>query len=538
MGSQIIFSKLAILVVDDFSSFRNTVNTMLTNLGVSNVGMAATAREAISYCENRRYDVILCDYNLGSGRTGQHVLEELKHRRLITRHTIFIIVSAESSRNIVMCSYDCEPDDYLMKPITAKMLEQRMGRLLQQRLVLSPAYKALDAHDYPTASEILIDLSLEEDRYSTIAQKLLGSIFIQTGELDKAERLYTRALEVRQLDWARLGLAKVKQARGELDVSGDWLDTIVDDNPLYLPAYDVLAENWRRKGELFNVQFTVQRAVDISPMSILRQKYLADVATDNNDLITAITAQRRSVKLGQLSCHGLPEDHFTFARLSSLAVEREMDVDPNISREALAILDLSKEQYELSEAQLAQCNLLTGRIHALENRQDLAQQFLQAAEDSMDDLEVGIKIDLDRLLALQSMNLTEKFDELLLQLKDKYADDQSALEQLDVFLNEPASDSNREFVAAINREGIELYNGGEFDNALACFEKARKLFPKHVGIQLNIVQALIGKMKMGTADPVHSKECSSSLDLVSSLIDEGHPQFDRFRRLRTMASAY
>ncbi|SMF63876.1 CheY chemotaxis protein or a CheY-like REC (receiver) domain [Alteromonadaceae bacterium Bs31] len=538
VAGQINYSKFSVLVADDFSSFRNTVNGMLGNLGVNQVQMACSAQEAINTCKNHTFDIILCDYNLGSGRTGQHVLEELRHKRLISRHTLFIIVSAESSRNIVMCSYDCEPDDYLMKPITGKMLQQRIDRLLIQRAVLTKAYRALDKHDYSTAMDVLVDLSLADDRYSSMAQKLLGTVFLQQKELDKAERLYTKALEVRQLDWARLGLAKVKQLRGELDVAGEWLETIVADNPLFLPAYDVLADNWDKKGEKFNVQYTVQRAVDISPMSILRQKHLANVATNNNDLITAIDAQRRSVKLGEFSCHGIAEDHFTFARISSLALEREMEVDPKIGNEALAILDAAKEQYQLTDVQHAQCDLLASRIHSLENRHDLAAELLRAAESVLEADDSGIETQLDRVLALQSANEDEKAEKLLFQLQEKYGHDQAALEKLDAFLNEPASDSNREFVAAINHEGINLYNEGKFDEALECFEKARKLFPKHVGIQLNIVQALIGKLKIGSAEKAEADACYSSLELVSSLVDEQHPQYERYKRLRAMASAF
>lgn len=538
MSRRINYSTLSFLVADDFSSFRNTVNGMLTNLGATKISMASNGREVVEFCRNHAYDLILCDYNLGAGRTGQHVLEELRYKQLISRHTIFIIISAESCRTVVMCSYDCEPDDYLMKPITAKMLEQRMERLLRQRDVLSPAYKALESHDFNTATDMLIDLSLAEDRYSTHAQKLLGSVFLHTGELDKAERLYTRALEIRQLDWARLGLAKVKLARGELDLAGTWLEKIVGDSPLFLPAYDVLAQNWEKKGEKLHVQDTVQRAVDISPMSILRQKYLAEVATENNDLITAIEARRRSVKLGQLSCHGRAEDHFAFARTSSLAVERDLDIDPSISHESLAILDLAKEQYELNDAQMAQCNLLAGRIHAQANRLDVAAQFLQAAEKMLGTFDAGIDVELERVVTLQAMTQHQQAEALLNDLKERFADDEEALEKLDPFLNEPASESNRDFVAAVNREGIQLYNDRKYDEALACFEKARKLFPKHVGIQLNIVQAYIGKLKQGEKDELVTNECRSSLDLVSSLIDKGHPQFTRYQKLRNMAQSY
>jgi len=526
---------MVFLLADDFSSFRNNVNSMLASMGAINVKMAAKASEVIELCANHTFDVILCDYNLGPGRTGQHVLEELRHRQLISRKTVFIVVSAESARTVVMGSYDCEPDDYLMKPITARILEQRIERLLYLRNALLPAYNALDAHDFSRAADILVELSLAEDRCSSAAQKLLGSVFLQIGDIDKAERLYTRALENRPLDWARLGLAKVKQAREELDQAGVWLQQIVEENPLYLPAYDVLAQNWERKGEKALVQETVQRAVDISPMSILRQKYLAEIATENNDLITALDARRRSVKLGQLSCHGQAEDHFAFARTVSLAIDRDLDIDPNLGNEALAVLDQSKERYPLTESQLVQCNMLAGRIHALADHADIAEHYMAAATQGLNNIEPDVDVELDHILTLLAMNKNDEADQILQNLQQKYAGDETTLQKLDAFLDEPVSESNRELVRVINREGIELYNMGQFDEALACFERARKLFPKHIGIQLNMVQAYIGKLKCGLGDDMVASECRASLELVASLIDEKHPQYDRYRKLKTMA---
>lgn len=198
------YGALSILVADDFSSFRNTVFGMLQRLGVQTVDTAGNAESVIDICSRKAFDIILCDYNLGNGKTGQHVLEELRFKNLLPKRTVFIMVSAEAARTIVMSAYDCEPNDYLMKPITAGMLQQRIDRILLQRLAFSPVYKALDAGDMATAIDKLIDLSLAEDRYSTAAQKWLGELFIHDNQFDKAERLYRTALEFRQLDWAKL----------------------------------------------------------------------------------------------------------------------------------------------------------------------------------------------------------------------------------------------------------------------------------------------------------------------------------------------
>ncbi len=526
------------LVADDFSSFRSTVNTMLMNLGVLDVEMASNGEEVIEKCGLKSYDVILCDYDLGPGRNGQHVLEELRFGKMMAPTSVFIMVSAEASRNIVMSAYDCEPDDYLMKPITGMMLEQRVHRLLTQKDVLRPVFSAFKKGDIQAATDMLIDLSIAEDRHSVAAQKLLGELFIKTGELQKAEKLYTRALEVRQVDWARLGLAHVKQLKGELQTAGEYLEKIVEESPLYLPAYDVLADNWDKQGDKKSVQNTIARAIEVSPMSILRQKRLAKVANENEDAVSAVEALRKAIKLGKLSCHGSPQDSFDLARTVSNAMEKDLNLPAGAISEAVEALDSVKEEFALSDEEQSQISLLQGRVLANEGKTGAAQEKLRHALHDMYSDELDIDMDVDRVTLLLSLGENDQAEQLLEFLQEKYKDDEPSLEKLDKFLSEPASESNRELVAQVNREGIDLYSVGDFDRALEYFERARKLFPKHVGIQLNIVQSLIGKMKADPENDQLQEECHATLILVESLVDKHHPQFGRFSRLRRRSEVF
>lgn len=523
------------LVADDFGSFRNIVNGMLLSLGVNRIAMASSAQDTIDLCVDRQFDVILCDYNIGEGRSGQHVLEELRHKQLISRRTVFIIVSAEASRNIVMSAYDCEPDDYLMKPITAHMLEQRMSRLLLQRQAFRSVYTALENDQFYLAIDLLTDMSLVDNRHSVMAQKMLGDLFIQQNDFEKAEKLYTKALEVRQLDWARLGLAKVKQLMGNLDVAGVWLDRIVEDNPLFLPAYDVLADNWIAKGNNSEAQKIVERSVEVSPMSILRQKNLAKLAVDNDDLTTAIKACRHTIQLGKLSCHGSAEDSIQFAKTVLHAAGGNLDLSSSILMEAAQSLDHVQEYYPVDSKMLAQTHLLASRVYAVQGNRSLAEERLHSAEIAMDGQHYGIDMELERVASLQALGDHVRADKLLAQLMNDFSQNQAALEKLDLLLNEPVSKSNLELIATVNREGIGLYSAGEFDEAIACFDQARKQFPRHMGLLLNIVQALVGKLKRVPSDDVVLQECADSLALAASLIDEKHDHYQRYLRLRDMA---
>ncbi len=529
------YNKLRVLIADDFSSFRSTMNGMLSKMGIVQIEAAANGKELLRLCESKVFDLILCDYDLGPGKTGQQALEELHHRSLLPRKTLFIIVSADSAKDVVMASYDCEPDDYLMKPITAKMLHNRIARLLLRRDVLSPVHRALDAHDHGRAMSLLIDLSITEGRHAVHAQKLLGGLFVEQGELGKAEKLYTKALQTRQVDWARLGLARVKQHNGELDTAGAWLEKIVQENPLYLPAYDSLVTNWEQQGKAQLVQEVVQRSVEISPKSILRQKKLADVAERNGDLPTALAALRCTVRLGELSCHASANDSFNFARVASTSIDKSVFPVEPLGGESLQMIGLARTRFSLSKEQLLRADLLEGRLLALSGDLEGGKALLESLE-GVNQSEEGDSLDvnIERVTALQAIGQKDRAEALLGDLLQIYAYDQPALQRLDALLAEPVSEANRIMVATVNREGIDLYNQELFDEAINCFKKVSFSFPKHVGVHLNIAQAYIGKVQLLPGDKQTRALAQLALDDIALLIEPGHSQYSRFERLQNM----
>ena len=81
------------LVVDDVPDIRASLKRILIDYGSSDVDMAGSAEEAIEICEKKYYDIVLADYNLGPGKNGQQLLEELRfHGRL--KHTAMFLLGS------------------------------------------------------------------------------------------------------------------------------------------------------------------------------------------------------------------------------------------------------------------------------------------------------------------------------------------------------------------------------------------------------------------------------------------------------------
>ncbi|MEE9395393.1 MAG: response regulator, partial [Methylococcales bacterium] len=65
---EVDLSKKSFLIVDDHQAMRNGIAEMLYSSGADDVDKAMRGDEAITRLKERRYDAVLCDYNLGKGK--------------------------------------------------------------------------------------------------------------------------------------------------------------------------------------------------------------------------------------------------------------------------------------------------------------------------------------------------------------------------------------------------------------------------------------------------------------------------------------
>src|SRR3569623_553805 len=122
--SFIDYGALRALVVDASPGMRNALRLTLSNFGITKIQMVANAAEAIFQIKNRSYDFILCDFNLGEGRDGQQLLEELRRGNLIALETV-----------------------YMIKPFSAELLCSRLTGILLRKRAFRDVYWHFQAQD-------------------------------------------------------------------------------------------------------------------------------------------------------------------------------------------------------------------------------------------------------------------------------------------------------------------------------------------------------------------------------------------------------
>ena len=121
------YSDKKVLIVDDCEPIRSAVKAMLQKIGFNKINSANNGLIAVSKCEDSVYDFLLVDFNLGEGKDGYQLFEELKYKDLLSPQCCFIMMSAESRRQIVHGMIELQPDDYLLKPFTYKGLGKAHG---------------------------------------------------------------------------------------------------------------------------------------------------------------------------------------------------------------------------------------------------------------------------------------------------------------------------------------------------------------------------------------------------------------------------
>lgn len=532
--SAISDKQLRFLIVEDSSFFRTAIGGMLNSLGVSQIDAAQNGNQALEACKSHHYHVILCDYDLGKGKTGQQLLEALRHHKLIDRQTLFIMVTADTSRQAVLASCEVSADDYITKPINATLLNRRVSRLLIQKKAFHTAFEAIENDQLPEAIDALAPLALPSSRHQRLANKLLGEVLLKADELDQAKAHYLRALEEKESEWARLGLAFVEQARGNLEAANEAFRAILINNPFCLAALDGLAKSYHLQKDWRNLQRIVAKGVSASPQSILRQKNLANIAEQNGDIDTAINALKACVQLGFNSCYGDWTDAYRLGMNTADAPQALLDIKDKLPAEALDILKTATDYFDVPNEDLLRLQFLQGRLQFLSRQQLHGKQAIEKAESLYCERErMDVITDVARIKAIRTLEDDDRAKALTDALKEVYKEDQNALEILDEVLDEPVSKANRKLLAEANKRGIELYNEAEFDEAILCFQRAQVMFPRHVGIQLNICQAYIGKHNRGDGGDL-DEVIEQQLATIRRQLDPRDPQYKRYKKLCEM----
>lgn len=527
------FGKLSYLVVDDFENFRLSMRQILRNCGADKIESVANAPAAVQYCTYNHVDVVLCDYNLGEGKNGQHILEELRHKKLLKRSSLFLMVTAETSKEMVMGAREYQPDGYLTKPINRAMLEKRLGGLIAQRNALLPINREIDRENFPEAISLCLQTLPSQPRYKTWLMKTLADLYYQVGDFSHALKIHDDVLSQRDLSWARLGRGKILIANQDYDDAAATLKELVSQHPDYMEAYDLLAKALEKQGRPTQAQQILEKAAEHSPNALLRHKHLAILASANQDMPTASKAWRQTVSLGTYSIHDNSEHYLALGQsLSDLSEGDSSSEGAAHADEALTILRRMEKRFAGQEGIKLRSRIVQSRVHAGQDRMKEAQNALDSIAEELDPDLMSPEACLDYAKTLFRLGRENDAKGLLNALAIRCSDDPPLLQKIESLLDEPVGFRQKLQARSLNRDGIKAFEAGNLEEAVSTFNRALGIVPSHAALNLNLVQVLMKQYQDTAGDPELLKRCEKCLEKLADL-PEQHRQHRRLISLRT-----
>lgn len=531
------FHKLRYLIIDDFENFRVSMRQILLSFGADKVETAANGNTAIQLCTYEHFDVVLCDYNLGAGKNGQHILEELRHRKLLKRSSLFLMVTAETSKEMVMGAREYQPDAYLTKPVNRAMLENRLGSLIAQRYALLPINREIDLENLPEAISLCVKAIPIQPRYKSWLMKTLADLYIRIGDYAHARKIYDNVLAQRDISWAQLGKCKVLLAERAYEDAIKELQYLIAKHPDFMEAYDVLADTLARGGKLGEAQRILEKATELSPNALLRQKSLAELATSNQDIDTAVSAWRRTVRLGDHSIHDNPDNYLSLGRtLSELSGGDVTDIGRGQADEAISTLAKMEKRFSGTADMKAQSLLIKARVYQGQNRNKDACKCLAQAEPAFDYDTMNAEVGLELARTLFYLDQPEQAEQVLKKLAQRFESDLVTLQKIENLLDEPVGFKQKLRARSLTSQGIKAFESGAMGEAVEAFRQALAIVPCHASLNLNLVQVLMKQFSDGGARPEIIEECQRCLSALANL-PEQHRQYRRYLALWTKLEA-
>ncbi len=517
------------LVVDDFVGVRQLLRESLRSLGAKNIDQASSGGEAMGLLARIRYDVVLCDYNLGDGKNGQQVLEEARVRNLVNPSTVWLMVSAEKSVESVMGAAEHQPDAYLIKPITEGVLLTRLNRVWHRKQIFRLIDQAYAEKDYLRAAR-LCDAAIEAHKAHEIdLLRMKARLMEKSGEPVKAREVYERVLEQREYQWARAGIAKIRMANGEFEQARQAFQSVIAENRYYIDAYDQLALSYQNMGKLDEACAILERAAKLSPNSVPRQRNLGNVALKLGNMHMAEKAFRKCIAIGEYSIMKTPDAYLGLARVCG---------HRNDPKEALQLLMQAQREFAADHPDIALRSKITeglvyhesGDYRRARKAGDELEALLNATADRPD---VPTCLELATLLFAVGVK-DAPVDVLCYVIRNNH-DNPLLLDDVQkIFDKARLGDEGLELIRVSKKEAIDLMNQGvllwktgKLKDAVEWMRQARKKVPNNQRILFNAAQILVSHMQQHGYDAALSAEAYEVLHHVDRLL----PGQQRFAQL-------
>lgn len=524
------YAKIEALVIDDMATQQTTLRGQLGMLGLSKIDAAGSAEDALRLIKSKRYGLILCDFNLNHRTDGQQLFELLRDQALLAPDCLFFMITAESNYNSVAAASEHMPDAYLLKPITAGDIEDRLKNQLEKRQALLEINRHLNKHDLAAAIGACDTLLAKKDRWYMQALQIKAQTLLDLGCPDDAKPIYQDALALRGgLLWAQLGLVKAAKAAGNFDQSKRLGQEILasPEGAKCLAAFDLVAASMEALGDTSSALALLKQAAQIVP-SAKRLRLLAESAYRNGDLATAKASLAKALKSSQGALTANSQDLLTLA---------QTQIDLGEAKAALETLSETATRGAHKPEFDCVALALRAQAHALLGDTDKASQ---AAAQALAGLPRG-KADFATVAVARAALLAGQVEAGLALLRQAVGADHENTRMQQLICKALTDTGHPEQIELLVRaathglktrlhEAKRLLRAGELDQALLAIEAELAEYPDNTSVLLECAQMNCMSLRLKKSlDERRVEQVRDYLARLEKLLP-GHDRVARMRR--------
>lgn len=121
---------MKILVVDDFSTMRRIIKTLLGELGYSNIDDADDGTTALPKLQTGNFDFLITDWNM-PGMQGIDLLKAVRADEKLASMPV-LLVTAEAKKEQIVQAAQAGVNGYIVKPFNAITLKEKMDQIISK----------------------------------------------------------------------------------------------------------------------------------------------------------------------------------------------------------------------------------------------------------------------------------------------------------------------------------------------------------------------------------------------------------------------
>jgi len=488
------FTTKKALIIESYKVFRDLIKNATSALGIGQVDSVRNSYDAIKNCKEHDYDIIYLGYDLGEGKkNGQQTLEELRVNGLIKRTCTVLMITAESSQEMVLCAMEHKPDTYLTKPFTTKELLRRLLQTMDKKAELAQIYLALD-HQSSELVLTLCDAKIKENnRYLHECLDIKSKQLFDLGEFAATEEICEQYINEENCFWAAIGLGKVYMQYRLFDKATDVFKKLLAENPLYIPGFEWLAKNYKSQGDFEQAKITLEQAIETSPRSLSLMQEYAYICEQNTDYEKAINAFKKSLSLSKNSVHHTPDIGLEYAR-SIFDYSDPKDIISLESHTKNAMRELSNIDRDFKSTENNILTSLASSCLSYTNKDKLnASKQLEVAQSLCKSLGENLtgEIELELAKTYSHLNMEGKSQLLLLSIVERFEEQGPLMLKVDQFVIEPLSEHGKEVTEEAKQLGVNHYNNHNYQDAITDLSAILTVYPNHISNKLTLIEALI-----------------------------------------------